>query len=225
MTDRDFPPRSDVHNTHSGTAENLAQARDIYGGVHFGSDGPPPGSRKKKILVALGGVVVAAIAVWVIVARLSPTPSSASVIAGHVDQCEAQHQLTAQHQMSPTTAGTAVFDSCSWPPSPYADSDGFTEIASAYAPGPDQDQASGATTVDRITGPCRIFDLSYDFGSQGDLKHLKPFRVGAGVVTSLDARGAPWPPGVSGLNFYPSRGEVDVVHNDKNGLANATCYS
>lgn len=230
MTDQDLPPRSDVHNTHSGTTENLAQARDIYGGVHFGSSGPPPGNKNKKILFALGGVIVVAIAIWVTIARL-PSPGSASgstlgsesVGASHVDHCEAQHQLTAQAQMLSRTVATTAFDSCTWPPPPYADSDGFSEITVASVPGPGQSEASDATAVDRITGPCRTFDLFYDFGTQGNLKHLAPFLARPDLVTSLDAPGDPWQPGVSALDFYPSRNEVDVVHNDKNGLANATC--
>ena len=223
MTDQDLPPRSDVHNTHSGFAENVAQARDIYGGVHFGSGGPPPGNKNKKILLAIGGVIVVAIAVWVVIARSPSSPGSAAVVASHVDHCEVQHQLTAQAQMLVRTVATNAFDSCSWPPPPYADSDGFSEITAQSVPGPDQTEASDATAVDRITGPCRTFDLSYDFGTQGNLKHLAPFLARPDLVTSLDAPGDPWPPGVSALHFYPSRNEVDVVHNDKNGLANATC--
>lgn len=151
----------------------------------------------------------------------SGTPvSPAQIAATRIEQCETQHHLASQNTKTARSDSVTVFDSCDWPAPSSADSDGFTEQS---ADGPGQGEASDANVVDRITGPCQTFRLSYDFGAQGALEHLAPFDAPSGLITSLDNPGRPWQPGVSALDFYPDRTEVDVVHNDNNALVNATC--
>lgn len=186
-----------------------------------------------KVLVAVGGLIAAVAALWAGIAHLasgtsSPpvsaaTQSTSSVAAAHVGHCEAQHQLTQQHQELSITVAVTAFESCTWPAPAYADSDGFTKITVQTVPGPGQDEASDADYVDRITGPCMTFTLAYDFGLQGALKHLAPFTAAAGLLTSIDQPGTAWPGGVRSLSFYPARDEVDVLHNSNDALAGAAC--
>jgi hypothetical protein len=186
-----------------------------------------------KVLVAVGGLIAAVTALWAGITHLTsgtPSPSASAatqsttqVAATHVDQCEAQHQLTQQHQELSITVAVTAFDSCTWPAPAYADSDGFTKITAQTVPGPGQDEASDSDYVDRITGPCMTFTLAYDFGFQGALKHLAPFTASAGLLTSIDTPGAAWPGGVRSLSFYPARDEVDVLHNSNDVLTNAAC--
>lgn len=142
-----------------------------------------------------------------------------------IEQCESRHSLSTQSTSKTPSDTVTVFDSCVWPPPLYADADGFTEITAQLAQGPGQGESSDATMVDRITGPCHQFRLTYDFGFQGDLQHLQPFTAPPGMVTSLDKPGIAWSPGVPALSFYPSRAEVDVVHNDHNALSDVKCAS
>jgi hypothetical protein len=187
-----------------------------------------------KVLVAAGGLIAAATGLWAGISHLTssgtPSPSASAttqsatqVAASHVEACEAQHQLTQQHQKVSVTVAVTAFESCTWPAPAYADSDGFTEITVQTVAGPGQDEASDADWVDRVTGPCTTFTLAYDFGFQGDLKHLAPFTAPAGLLTSIDQPGAAWPGGVKSLNFYPARNEVDVLHNSNDVLTSAAC--
>jgi hypothetical protein len=182
-----------------------------------------------KVLVAATGLIGAAAGLWVGIAHIIPdsshSPPASQATAAHVDKCEAQHQLTQQHQKIARTVTVTAFDSCIWPAPAYADSDGFTEITFQTVPGPGQGEASGTDAVDRITGPCKTFTLAYDFGSQGDLKHLAPFTAPAGLLTSIEQPGTAWPGGVRSLSFYPARNEVDVLHNLRYVLTSATCRS
>jgi hypothetical protein len=186
-----------------------------------------------KTLVALGGLIAAVTALWAGIAHLphaganqAPTSGSTPLaVTAHVDQCESQHGLTGQTEKISRTVATTAFDSCTWPAPPYADADGFTEITLQTVPGPGQDEASDTDWADRVTGPCRTFVLSYDFGLQGALKHLAPFTAPAGLLTSIDQPGSAWPGGVRALSFYPARDEVDVLHNSNDVLASAACRS
>jgi hypothetical protein len=186
-----------------------------------------------KVLVAVGGLIGAATALWAGIMHIasagsSPSASAATqsasqIATAHVDKCEAQHQLTQQHQKISRTVAITAFDSCTWPAPAYADSDGFTEITAQAVPGPGQGESSDADWADRIAGPCTTFALAYDFGFQGALKHLAPFTAAAGLVTSIDQPGTAWPGGVGSLGFYPARNEVDVLHNSNDELAMAAC--
>ncbi|GAA2776853.1 hypothetical protein [Saccharopolyspora taberi] len=192
-----------------------------------------------KILVLLSSVVGLGAAVGILAVVLqspgertdhlsSPAPRSPSpeqIAADRVAQCEAIHRLDAQTQKTTESDSVVAFASCTWPPLPYSDSDGYTEITVEKISRPDGSEFSGDSMVDRITGPCRVFSLSYDFGFQGDLERRPAFAVPAGLITSLDPPGAPWPPGTAALDFYPERNEVDVVHNTRNAISHAACDS
>jgi hypothetical protein len=129
-----------------------------------------------KAVLALGGLIAAAAALWAGITQLTSAGTSAApaaqAVAAHVDRCENQHLLTRQRQSVSRTVAITAYDSCTWPAPSYADADGFTGITVQTVPGPGQTEASDASSADRITGPCRAFALTYDFGFQGAAKHL-----------------------------------------------------
>ena len=165
----------------------------------------------------------------------APTPVAAGAVGGTVQAlagaqvaaCEKQHHLTQAHQqgriLTTETGRTTSFLTCSWPPPPGADADGFSLIKLSDVQGPGADEASGTTRADRISGPCRAVVLSYEYGSQGGGEHVPPFRVTPGTVTDLATPGRKWAGDPANLSFYPLRDEVVVLHNDKNLLTDARC--
>ena len=207
-----------------------------------------------KVLLAIGGLIAAITALWAGIAQLNPAteashprpttkpgpsisrarpgPSHSTraqvppqVAATLVDKCETQHRLSQQHQTVTRSATTTDFDSCIWPAPSYADADGFTQIKSRLVSGPGPDDASGTDWVSRITGPCKVFSLAYDFGFEGGFTRLASFSAPAGLLTSLSNPGKEWPGKDKYLGFYPARDEVDVLHNSDDVLSQASCQS
>ena len=150
-----------------------------------------------------------------------------ALAGAQVAACEKQHHLTQAHQRgtirTTRTGRTTSFLTCSWPPPPGADADGFSLIKLSDIQGPGADEASGTTHADRISGPCRAVVLSYEYGSQGGGEHVPPFRVTPGTLTDLATPGRKWAGDPASLSFYPLRDEVVVLHNDKNLLTDARC--
>jgi hypothetical protein len=233
------PPQSGgtARNELDGAADNVVQAATIYGGVHFNQPAKQKSSfaTTKKAFLLLAGISAVASTLWAGIAHFPaagtgqpsapvlPPPSPEQVAASRVAQCKAQHHMTRQSEQRQKPDSVTAFVSCAWPPLPYTDADGFAEITAETRSRPDESEASGASSVDRIIGSCHTFTLSYDFGYQGDLQHRPPFNAPTGLITSLDAPGSPWPPGASALDFYPGRNEVAVIHNSHNGIADAKC--
>jgi hypothetical protein len=193
-----------------------------------------------KILVTLASLIGAAAGLWAAVQHITrhpdPTPSPVpAVIAGpstgsadqqnaaQVNACEKAHQLTQQRQRATASESVTVFSSCTWPAPTYAQADGFAQITVTVVAGPGQSEASGADWVDRITGPCAHFTLTYDFGSQGSADHLQPFDLAAGSVTSVDKPGQAWTGNTADFSFYPERDEVDVVRNGRYAVFDVAC--
>jgi uncharacterized membrane protein YhiD involved in acid resistance len=227
------------HDTVSDTA--------VYGDVHFNlvtcahPDPKPARTRLFRFtILTLYGLITAAVACWTMLTQwslattdhpthpqvepsASPDPLLTQVTANRVEQCETQHQLTRQTQKRTPADAITDFASCAWPPPAYADADGFTDITLRSVPGPEQSDPFQVPVVDRITGPCRTFNLAYDSQTQGNPQHLPSFSTRPDLVTSLDSPGAPWPPGVTALGLAPDRNEVDVVHDDNSVLASAAC--
>ncbi|GAA3431019.1 hypothetical protein [Kutzneria kofuensis] len=221
----------DVTNSMDGKANNVVQAHTVHGGVHITE--ARRHAVRNAILVALivlgtgGGM-------WLMIANRptgsapppSPTPTTPPAEpqnARSVQQCEALHHMSSQHTLIKVSDTARAYNSCAWPAPSFADADGFTQINVVTVAGPGEYEASDATEVDRITGPCREFRLTYDFGYQGELQHKAPFTAPPGMVTDLDQPGSNWSPGVTALSFYPSRNEVDVVHNGHNIVSDVAC--
>lgn len=165
----------------------------------------------------------------------SPPPDPATERADRVAACVSAHGMrTARDHQANSTESRRRFRFCTWPPAAGADPDGYAEIEVTSEQGPgrwlddhqDTSEASGASVRDRITGTCTTFELTYDYGHMGSLKHLPPFTVPVGTVTSVDAPGRPWKPAPDdprGWTFYPSRTEVSVIRTDSYGLDQARC--
>jgi hypothetical protein len=109
-------------------------------------------------------------------AATSNPPDPRQIAASQIAACEARHGLSRQQQKITLTGKAFGFASCAWPPASYADGDGYTEIR-VTSVGTGASEASGASSVDRITGPCSTFYLSYDEHLMGGLTDHYSFRA------------------------------------------------
>jgi hypothetical protein len=150
----------------------------------------------------------------------SPTTTNAVVQAMEVRACMQQHGLKEAHTTI-SQGETVTFASCDWPPPSYAGADGYSEIKVVTVAGPGQDEASGTNLADRITAPCQELKVSYTLGSQGLYQHLPPFTVNADEIYWRNRE--IWQGDRSTLSFSPARGEIVILHNDKEILDSATC--
>ena len=157
------------------------------------------------------------------------TPDSDQVVvADQVRSCMQQHGLPEAHaivrvqsNLGQDAGESTVFAECNWPPQSYSQADGYSEIRVTSVIGPGLSEAEGSTKVDRIVAPCNTVKLSYSFGKQGTFKHLPSFVVEVGSVVTPE--GDPWSGEIRTLNFYPVRGEIDVVRNLSYILDQAEC--
>jgi hypothetical protein len=179
------------------------------------SAAPPPATSSQSATAAASGVASAT----------APVVAALTIAQG-VDNCEHAHDMT---QATPPPqnpdADNLKFLSCSWPPPKWADPDGFVVITSTAHDGPGTSEASDANRADDISGPCKQYRISYEFAAQGAESAIPPFTASAGLVTGVDTAPAPWPGGVSALDFYPKLGDVVVLHNDNDGVVSVSCVS
>ncbi|MCW2722881.1 MAG: hypothetical protein JWR81_6703 [Pseudonocardia sp.] len=155
-----------------------------------------------------------------LVAVLTLTGGSAPDPATQIRACESAHQLSTAVARTQPTESRTDFASCTWPPAPPADPDGFTVISSVETDMPGGTEATGDDFVDRITGPCSQFRLAYTFGSQVALQHLPAFVVPPDTITTVEN---PGPAFAGTLPFTPPRGEVDIVRSGRYELDEASC--
>jgi hypothetical protein len=131
-----------------------------------------------------------------------------------------QHDLKEAH--STISQGESItFARCDWPPPSYAGADGYSAIKEVIVTGPGQGEVSGTDLADRITAPCQKLKVSYTFESMGAYQYLPPFTVNADEIYWQN--GEIWQGDRSTLNFYPARGEIVILHNDKEVIDSATC--
>lgn len=188
-----------------------------------------------KVIATITALVTAIIGLFALINQWTghtpapgPTPSSASneiVAAERVARCVEVHHMSSSRQVvkEPNSLPTAVL-SCEWPRPAWADPDGYTEIRVESVDRPGFSEASTASRVDRIHGPCHVFELAYDFGKQGGFEHLKPFQAKLGDVRH-GGDGNRYEGDLSDLPAYPDRDEVDVFLNYSYSLASARCTS
>lgn len=141
--------------------------------------------------------------------RRSPLPASRSLTAG-------------------TVIAERLFGACALPAPAYAKPDGYVEVAvhevigcesgAVFNPRTPCDEAAGNVYADRIDAPCQYIEVAYTFASQGGLSRGTPFQLSRGAI--VDAYGAQFK---LQLAFYPSRSEIVVFHNSKNGLDFVRC--
>jgi hypothetical protein len=188
-----------------------------------------------KVIAAVTGLVTAIVGVFALVNQLrgdTPTPGPSSsaasnelVVADQVRKCEELHQMSGSQQVDKDPNGLPIaVRSCEWPRTPGADPDGYTVIRVQSVERPGFPESSTASRVDRIHGPCQVFELAYDFGKMGGFDHLPAFSAKVGAVLH-GGEGARYEGLARDLPAYPDRDEVDVFLNYSYSLASARCVS
>jgi hypothetical protein len=144
--------------------------------------------------------------------------SSQALAADQVRICMQQHGLSESRAVLNSRANVdqipgnaTIFAECTWPPKSYSGEDGYSEIRFITQGGPGLSEVDGSTQVDRFFSPCQQLNISYSFGNQGNYEHLPPFVVKADSLVTPD--GDPWQGETQSLDFYPERGEIDVIRN------------
>jgi hypothetical protein len=199
-----------------------------------------------KVLLAVGGLLAAATALWATASGVlsgkepdpvksgaeqtnqgqgtSPKPDLRAQAAEKVAACEKLHQMAGATHVIDDNAGYMEFQTCEWPPSQFADADGYWSIRMNQEKGPGDSEATGMSLADRIYGPCQVFEVTYDYGHMGESRHLKPFTVarGAVAITTYDG-GEAWTGNRSELPFYQDRNEAVVLTSGHYGLVSIRC--
>ena len=115
------------------------------------------------------------------------------------------------------------FQRCEWPPPPFADPDGYSDVIYRSTTGPGEGGYTGADSADRLkAASCERLKLAYSFGSQGHYAHEAPFdaRVGT-VVWAHD--GTEYADEFGPIPFYPGRDELVVLRNGRREIDSAEC--
>jgi hypothetical protein len=214
------------------------------------------GGRSRSVF---GGALVVAAAAAAVVAVLligsgghAKTSSNASAstatpsAAQSVQACITAHALShPSEQRAPQAGETNIqqsgsgpftqttYATCTSPPAPGADPDGYRAITVTQAAGPGSDEASGEDEADRIESPCGTLSLVYGFASQGVITHYPPLLARPGEIWIYRATGGsnsvpftevPTSQPIQ-LPFNPVANEVDVLHNGSLSLNDASCAS
>ena len=168
-----------------------------------------------------------------------PTSVQAAKGGAEVRACMAQHQMSRAATTSVTTveargtlpsetSETAQQDSvtilrrCDWPPKPWSDGDGYSEISVQETIGPGETEASSANIADVIKSSCDSLKISYSIVAQGYQKSLPAFTSQPNRTVWHDGRVYRTPPQLR-LNFYYERDELVVLRNAKIRLDRVKC--
>jgi hypothetical protein len=173
------------------------------------------------------------------------TATSSSVPAAkggaEVRACMAQHQMSRSTTTSVTTVaarGTlpgetseiaqpdnvTILRRCDWPPKPWSDGDGYSEISVQATIGPGETEASSANIADVIKSSCARLKISYSIVAQGYQKSLPAFTSQPNRTVWHDGRAYRTPPQPR-LNFYYERDELVVLRNAKIRLDRIRCVN
>jgi hypothetical protein len=186
-----------------------------------------------KVIGAVTALIVAAAGLWAALAQIlgpaAPGPttdqSDPAVVARQIQACQEHHRMS---ESSDVIVGgderPYTFRSCTWPPPPYADRDGFSQITVTTVVGVvGASEADNSGYADRIRGRCRTFEFAYDHGKMGEVTHHGPVRAKPGDLL-IGGDGVPYPGEVRDLDFYPGPDEVVVLHNSSYVIVRASCY-
>jgi hypothetical protein len=171
--------------------------------------------------------------------------------AAQLASCEHTHGLAAaevtrppgpgETQISKTEANVGsggtfmqtTYASCSWPPGPGTDPDGYREITVTLSDGPGQDDASGRDFMDVIESHCQRLRLTYVAEFMGEEQVLPPIVASAGDIWSAHGTvgglsriaeiGSPAQQQLN-LPYYPPASSVVVLHSQQ-VLQQATCLA
>lgn len=118
-----------------------------------------------------------------------------------------------------------TFATCTWPPAPGADADGYRAITVTLTNGPGADDASGRDFADVIESPCKSLELVYASEFMGVQKLLPPFTAHPGDIWAaagtsslymarIDRIGSPSEAQLH-IPFYPPTNAVVVLHSQQ----------
>ncbi|MGE7385644.1 hypothetical protein ACQKM2_09215 [Streptomyces sp. NPDC004126] len=171
----------------------------------------------------------AALSVWGLVEVIRGKEDSdgtppAQTTAEFVRECEKTHGMNGATQKKITkdeygNPSSVVFVACTWPPSETSDPDGYSAITVLTEEMGGGSEASGNSIVDRVTGPCLSYTLTYTYNHMGLVENTEPVRLGAGSRLFYPSL-TPW---TEGLPFNPGRSEVVLVHGRRYELDQASC--
>jgi hypothetical protein len=175
---------------------------------------------------------------------VTPTSVAATVVpaakaSAEVRACMAQHQMSrsattgttivlARGTLPGETPETAqpdhvtVLRRCDWPPKPWSDGDGYSEIWVQPTVGPGETEASDADVADVIKSSCNRLQVSYSIVAQGYQKSLPAFTSEPNRTVRHDGKPYRSPP-QERLNFYYERDELVVLRNAKIRLDRVKC--
>ena len=168
-----------------------------------------------------------------------PTSVQAAKGSAEVRACMAQHQMSRSNTTSVTTVearGTlpgetpetaqpdnvTILRWCDWPPRPWSDGDGYSEISVQATIGPGETEASSANIADVIKSSCDRLKISYSIAAQGYQESLPAFTSQPNRTVWHDGRAYRTPPQPR-LNFYFERDELVVLRNAKIRLDRVKC--
>jgi hypothetical protein len=179
-------------------------------------------------------------------ATTAPTTTSAPPImvppargGAEVRACMAQHQMSRAVTTSTThveARGTfpgetpeaaepdtvIILKRCDWPPKPWSEGDGYSEIRVQPTIGPGESEAAGANTADVIKSSCNLLELSYSIAAQGYQESLPTFTSKPNRKVFYDGKEYRVPP-EKPLNFYHERDELVVLRISKIRLDGVRC--
>ncbi len=194
----------------------------------------------RAVLRAAPVVILAVVAAVVaVLATGGGSASSHQSPAQHVAACERNHGMASasvarppgtgetqlnQNQISPPINGEQftftqmTYASCTWPPGPGADPDGYRAMTATLTNGPGTTDASPNEYVTVIESKCKRVEVLYSLGKSGDEQLFRPFvarpneiweaNVGNALTFALVARiGSSAQPRLE-LPFYPPTNSI-----------------
>ncbi|WP_060179352.1 hypothetical protein [Streptomyces sp. IMTB 1903] len=173
----------------------------------------------KGAVITLGAVAGAVASVWGLVELIRGDDEPEKTAAELVRECEVAHKMNGATEKITSNDGTTLFASCTWPPSPLADPDGYQAITVRSEELPGGAEATGDTTADRVTGPCASYTLTYTYNHMGQIEHTDPVTLAPGRRVFFPTLAA-WE---GALPFMPGRDELVVIHGLRYEVDEATC--
>src|SRR5262249_44515660 len=80
-----------------------------------------------------------------------------------------------------------AFASCTWPPGPGANPDGYAAVIATGVQSGGATEATGNTVADRVEADCKQVELAYTFASMGVFRPIPRFRATPGTIWQFRA--------------------------------------
>ncbi len=209
----------------------------------------------RAVLRAAPVVAVAVVAAAIAVVALGGGGSSHQSPSQHVDQCERNHGMADANVARPPGTGETEFNendvtppsdgdqptfnqttyaSCTWPPGPGADPDGYRAITATVTNGPGVSDESPNEFATVVESKCKRIKALYSLSSSGDEHLLTPFIARPGDIWEANGGSARPFTRVAeigslaqkrlDLPFYPPTGAI-VILTGQIELQKLTCLA